>query len=516
MAEERTETMLLGLSLPRTDERGPAGEACCSAPAAAEASPMPPVQYLAKGENCLCVVRARRGAVLVDGAAYFSELEAALRRARRSVVIIGWDFDGGVRLRPQSEQAWPIGALLRRLVEARPELEVRILIWSSAVVHGPSGPAQLLFGAEWQDHPRIKLRLDTTHPFYASHHQKIVCIDGELAFVGGMDVTVDRWDTPEHTVDDRRRLLPGGKPYGPVHDVMLMLDADAAAAICGLAHDRWRAATGEMLPSPSARGSVWPQHKITDFEDVAVGLARSIPNWSGRRINEAPRLIADVLQAARRSLYIEAQYLTADHVGDILERRLMEPDGPEVVAVVSAVAHSWLERLVMGGNRNRLIRRLKRADRHDRLRIYHPVAPGSNGGCPILVHSKLVIADDVLLRIGSSNLNNRSVGLDTEFEVVIEACEAKDRTSIAGVRDRLLGEHLGASPERVRQVVAETGSLIATIDRLNIGTRRLRTFRAMRKAGATVPIFGSALFDPVEPFSFGRLWSSLWPRRKLP
>jgi phosphatidylserine/phosphatidylglycerophosphate/cardiolipin synthase-like enzyme len=296
---------------------------------------------------------------------------------------------------------------------------------------------------------------------------------------------------------------------------MIMLDGEAAEVICGLANDRWQAATGEPIPPPPRGAKPWPEHLPPDFRDVTVGLARSIPSWGARRrITEAPRLIADVLKAARRSLYIEAQYLTAKHVADILERRLAEPDGPEVVIVVSDVTHSWLERVIMIANRNRVTRRLGRADRHGRLRVYHPVAPGPNGGCPILVHSKLIIADDRFLRIGSSNLNNRSVGIDSEFEVVIEAQDDADREAIAAVRDRLLGEHLGVEPGQLGRLAGESGSLIAAIEGLNGGARRLQPSRAMHRPGSTQPIFGSTVLDPVEPFSWSRLWASVWPWRR--
>lgn len=476
---------------------------------------VPPTRdsILVEGRNCFRAVAAHRASVLVDGRDYFAELEAALRKARHSVVIVGWDFDGNVSLRPDGADS--IGALLRRLVEARPQLEVRILVWSSAVVHGPSAVGELLLGSAWQEHPRISLRLDTTHPFYASHHQKIVCIDGALAFVGGMDVTVDRWDTADHVADDPRRVQPNGKAYGPVHDVMVMLDGPAAGAICALANDRWAAATGDAIPRPPVMERLWPVDRPADFEGVRVGLARSLPAWAARRrVKEAPRLIADLLRAARHHLYIEAQYLTADHVAHILEERLREPDGPEVIAVVSNVTHSWMEKAIMGANRNRLIRRLRRADRHGRLRVYHPMAPGPDGGASILVHSKLVIADDRLLRVGSSNLNNRSVGLDTELELVVEADDGTDRAAVAAIRNRLLGEHLGASAAQVAALAAETGSLIAAVERLNGGPRQLVPFKAMHRPGATDPIAGSALLDPAEPFSWSGLWSALTGRRQ--
>jgi phosphatidylserine/phosphatidylglycerophosphate/cardiolipin synthase-like enzyme len=47
----------------------------------------------------------------------------------------------------------------------------------------------------------------------ASHHQKLVVIDDRVAFVGGIDLSRWRWDTPEHKPDDPRRRDPNGKPY---------------------------------------------------------------------------------------------------------------------------------------------------------------------------------------------------------------------------------------------------------------------------------------------------------------
>ena len=172
----------------------------------------PEGSILRAGQNCWRVAQADRAAVLIDGAPYFAHLETALRNAQRSILIVGWDFDGSIRLCPDrcAEDSPPLGPLLRSLVEERPELEVRILVWSVAVVHAPGAPGPLIFGADWQNHPRLHIKLDTHHPLYAAHHQKIVCIDDALAFVGGMDLTVERWDTERHACDDPIRMRDDG------------------------------------------------------------------------------------------------------------------------------------------------------------------------------------------------------------------------------------------------------------------------------------------------------------------
>ncbi len=242
----------------------------------------PPHPILRPGENCWRIETASRAAVLIDAAAYFCRLEEALAKARRSILIIGWDFDGRIRLCPTREATGdkPLGAFLRSLVEARPELEVRVLVWSTAILHAPGAPLPLLFGTEWDDHPRIHVRLDTRHPIYGAHHQKIVCMDDTMAFAGGIDLTVERWDTAGHAETHPHRLRPDGSCYTPVHDIQMAVQGDAAAALADLARERWRVAIGENL-SPAgcdeAAEGCWPDSLEPDFRDVPVAIARTSP-----------------------------------------------------------------------------------------------------------------------------------------------------------------------------------------------------------------------------------------------
>ncbi|MBJ6125944.1 phospholipase [Microvirga sp. BT325] len=477
---------------------------------------LPEGSILRPGQNCWRISRAGRASVLIDGSAYFAGLEAALRRARRSILIVGWDFDGSIRLRPDAsaEESPPLGPLLRSLVEAEPDLEVRILVWSIAVVHAPGAPGPLIFGADWQDHPRLHVKLDTHHPLYAAHHQKLVCIDDAMAFVGGMDLTVERWDSPGHACDDRLRLKDDGGIYEPVHDIQMAVDGEAARSVAEIVHTRWKLATGEELSPAVPDGSdPWPERLAADFTDVPVAIARTYPAWGEQQAaQEAAALTLDALSAARKCIYIEAQYMTTPLVGDVLERHLADPDGPEIVVIQTHESHGWTEGLVMGANRDRLIRRLRKCDHADRLRAYYPVVPNGTGGeCQVLIHSKLIMVDDVFLRVGSSNLNNRSMGLDSECDLAIEATTEEERRTIARLRDTLVAEHLDAQPEAFAKAVdAEGGSVIRAIDRLNTGARGLRAFAAMADDGPDAPAPGTGLLDPLEPFEP----LSLFRRRK--
>ncbi|MFC5084017.1 phospholipase D-like domain-containing protein [Microvirga arabica] len=470
------------------------------------AARLPGGSILRPEQNCWRVAQADRASVLIDGAAYFACLEAALRRAQRSILIIGWDFDGSIRLRPDvsAEESPPLGPLLRSLVEAKPNLEVRILVWSIAVVHAPGAPGPLIFGADWQDHPRLQLKLDTHHPLYAAHHQKIVCIDDALAFVGGMDLTVERWDTQRHACDDPLRLKDDGSIYEPVHDLQMAVDGEAARSIAEVGYGRWKFATGEELSPVLPDGAdPWPEDLSVSFVNVPVAIARTYPAWGDQpAAQEAAALTLDALSAARKNIYIEAQYMTAPSIGDVLERQLADPSGPEIVVVQTHESHGWAEELVMGTNRDRLIRRLRKCDHYNRLRVYYPVIPnGAGGECQVLIHSKLIIVDDVFLRIGSSNLNNRSMGLDSECDLAIEAATEEERRTIVHLRDQLIAEHLETQPETFAEALAGAGgSVIQAIDQLNTGKRGLRAFGAMADEGPDAPAPGTSLLDPPEPF----------------
>ncbi len=470
----------------------------------------PGASILAPGVNCCAVAEARRAALLVDADSYFDTLASAFSRAERSIVIVGWDFDARIRLRPRDGPAGPsLGEFLHSLVARKPQLEIRILVWSLAPVHAPSAPLPLVLGEEWQDHERIHLRLDTHHPIYGAHHQKIVTVDDSLAFVGGMDLTVERWDTPEHAPGNDLRREPDNTPYDAVHDVQLVADGPLARVLGGIAATRWRDATGEALPrAPSVER--WPSGLRPDFADIAAGVSRTAPAHAGRpQIEEIAKLNDDLLRSARRTIYIEAQYFTGRRLRRVLEEVLVRPDPPEIIVVSTRVANGLVERFIMGANRERLLRYLRAIDRNERLHAYFPVCDGT-GEHRLLIHSKLMIIDDRYLRVGSANLNNRSVGLDTECDVTLEATTEEARKTVLHARDALLAEHLGTDVDAVRSAILREGSLSAAIDSLGHQARSLSPMEV--GPGATRSFPGTALLDPERQFPVVARLRRAWQR----
>lgn len=464
---------------------------------------------LREGRNCWRIASAGRAAVLVDGEDYYAALEKALRKAKKSIIVVGWDFDAGIRLLPRDESSPKLGDFLRSLVEERPELELRVLVWSVAVLHAPSSPRPLLLGADWEKHPRIQVRLDREHPLYGAHHQKIVCIDDAVAFVGGMDLTIRRWDSRRHRAEHELRKGPDGVPYPPVHDVQMAVDGEAARVVSEVARERWSRMVGENAAPVTAEGDLWPDGVHPDFADTPVAVVRTFASWRGKpEVTEGFALTLDALGAAQRSIYLEAQYFSSPRVGGPLTKSLSRPAGPEIIVIVRRLFTSKMEGFVMGGNQWRLIQRLRRADRHGRLGVYFPVTPGKDGDQPITVHSKIMIIDDDFVRVGSSNINNRSIALDTELDLAIEVADDARRRTIAGLRDNLIAEHLDCTPEDVRAAVAVEGSLIRAIDKLGCTARCLRKLPDLGNL-PTRPVFGTWLLDPKRPFF-------LFPRKHGP
>jgi phosphatidylserine/phosphatidylglycerophosphate/cardiolipin synthase-like enzyme len=425
---------------------------------------------LRPGETCWRTARADRAAFLIDNEAYFTAVFDALQSARRSILLLGWGFDPRTRLFPDghdgADDPDEVGRILVELACARPELDVRLLIWRSAF---PIAAQQEFFPHKARKYFRntpVKFQLDDSVPFGACHHQKVLVIDDRLAFCGGGDISVDRWDTPGHRDGDPRRIMPDQDYHAPRHEVTMMVAGEAARALGDLARRRWRHATGETVdPPPDAGGDPWPHHVPAQLTDVEVGIARTAPDWKRQpMVSEIRELTLACIAEARDTIYLENQYFTSPPVTEALAARLGEPDGPQVVLISTGEAPSWFDRLTMDRARGAMILRLRAADIFGRFRAFWPMTPA---GETVIVHSKTSVFDDRIARVGSANLNNRSGGFDTECELAVETDDPHSRMVISAFRDRLVGHFMGMTGEAVTRARAEFGGLVGAIDALN-------------------------------------------------
>jgi uncharacterized membrane protein YdjX (TVP38/TMEM64 family) len=290
--------------------------------------------------------------------------------------------------------------------------------------------------------------------------------------------------------------------------VQLLVDGDAARALGAVVRERWQRATGRRLRVRQTSGDPWPPAVEPDLREVGVALARTRPAHAGvPELRHVEQLYLDAIRAARESLYLENQYFTSSAICEALEQRLAQEDAPEVVIVLPKTLAGWLEERTMGALMTRVVERLRKADTRDRLRVYVPILPGD---ASLTVHSKLMIVDDRLLRVGSANLSNRSLGLDTECDLAIESTPSCDRRAqIRRFREELLAEHLGVAPDEVARAVERHGSLLRGVESLCGGERRLERFESQldRLDSSLLPT--RVLFDPERPIPFEELKQQL-------
>jgi phosphatidylserine/phosphatidylglycerophosphate/cardiolipin synthase-like enzyme len=472
---------------------------------------------LEPGTTCWRREKAWRAALLIDMEAYFDAAAEAMSRAKRCIHFLNWAFEATTFLHPQPGGAGPesdrIGNFLIALAR-RPELEVRVLCWNSAM---PVAATQHFF--PFMDRrifagTRVRFELDGKLPLGACHHQKMIVIDDAVAFCGGGDIGPDRWDTPEHLDDDPRRekTRRDNAWFDSRHEVMAVVDGPAAAALGELFRDRWRRATGEDLtPCPPGPPAPWPTGVAPGFRHVDVGLSRTACAWrSYPGVKEVEALHAASIRGAKSCIYMESQYFTSPLIAAELARRLAEPDGPEVVLISSERSPSYFDQMTMDKTRLGFIRTLKAADRHGRFHIYSPV---TRLGRTIIVHSKLAIIDDTLLRVGSANINNRSLGFDTECDLSLEAGEAGSsaaRTEILRTRNRLLAHWLGCPEPALAAAIADRGSVGAALEALRqAGCHRLRPIEPKQIGPLAALIARYHLGDAVGPADSWRPWKRL-------
>ncbi len=453
---------------------------------------------------------ASRAAVIVDADDYFRAARSAMLKAKRRIVLIGWDFDARIQFAGEGQDEGPptVGAFISWLVKRSPLLDIHILRWDTGALKTLFHGRTLFTILRWMRDRQIHLKLDGHHPVAGSHHQKIVVIDDCMAFCGGIDMTRERWDTRDHQDEEPRRVRPDGTPHGPWHDAAMALEGPVARALGDACRERWHAAGGYSIEPVTDGADCWPDGLEADFRDVPVGISRTLPKLADQEpVHEIEALYVALIARARRLIYAESQYFASRRVAEAIARRLDETDGPEIVVINPTTANGWLEPIAMDTARARLVAELRKRDVHGRFRLYHPFTAA---GAPIYVHAKVTIIDDVVLRVGSSNFNNRSLRLDSECDVTIDTTGASDadgHRKIADIRAGLLAENLGANKDAVIAKFAETGSLIATIAALQAPGRSLREYELPELSSMEKWLADSKLLDPegpdemFEPFS---------------
>lgn len=340
---------------------------------------------------------------------------------------------------------------------------------------------------------------------------------------GGIDIADRRWDTHDHEDHDPHRKSPDGKEFTPWHDATMMMSGGIAGALGELGRERWKVATdGDLEPLGECHDE-WPDGLEEDFRDVDIAIARTRAPYEkgGKKISEIREietLYLDMIKAAKDFIYFENQYFTSGKIAAAIAERMKDKNPPEIVLVMPRTADGWLEQKAMDGARLKLVAAIGEQDNGEdhRFRVYVPV---TKGGEDIYVHAKVSVVDDRFLRVGSSNLNNRSQGLDSECDVIIDAALPANKdtpATITRLRHQLIAEHLGVSPEDYAAEEKKQGSMIKAIEALR-GKRKSLDLLELEDMGAAEDFIASNevldpehvddLLDPINQGALARSWA---------
>ena len=128
----------------------------------------------------------------------------------------------------------------------------------------------------------------------------------------------------------------------------------------------------------------------------------------------------------------------------------------------------------------------------------------------IIVHAKLTIIDDRLLRIGSANINNRSLGFDTECDLSFEAdgrSGTGNRREIQRLRTSLLAHWLGCDDTTVDEAINKAGCVVLGLEALRLaGYVRLRPIDVRPLNPLAELVAAYHLGDPFSPKDSYRPW----------
>lgn len=437
-------------------------------------------QLATPGKTAWVHEKADYFSVLIDAEKYFQMLYDVCEHAQETIFICGWDIDSRTALIKNEDGSSALDHqlyyFLRKLAAKNKKLQIYLLCWNYSIVFSIERELWPMFKS-WGE--RIHFVLDKHHPVASSHHQKFVVVDDQIVFLGGIDICENRWDTSAHLIHSEKRKNCYGTSYRPWHDIQTMMSGQAANRMGTLFRERWFFATNEVLPR-TEKQPLPLERFFADaplcLKNVDVSLCRTQPKHRAqKRARENFLLTMDLLKTAKKFAYIENQYLTSRKVRKQIEKRLAEPDGPEIIVILPKFPFGWLESATIAILQTRALRRIHAKDPYGRFRAYYPqLTP--NEETFIYVHSKLMIVDDLYLKIGSTNINNRSMGLDTEIDVIVEAKDERTHAFITQVRRQLMAEHLNQSIEWLADQENHI-SLLSLIESLHQNPRTLKILK---------------------------------------
>jgi cardiolipin synthase len=329
--------------------------------------------------------------LLHDAPAIFDAMIGAIAAAREYVYFSTYIFDGG-----------PLGGRFAAALAAAADrgAEVRVLVDGFGEWYSVKRAARLFRGTRVRFARFLPSRLwPPTIRLNMRNHRKILVVDGEMAFTGGINVRDRYLDGPEeHRIVDSHCRISG--PVVTQIETIFLRD--------------WEFATADASAAPRRA----PQ-------PAGGALCRAIADGPDSSLGRLTTLITGAIGSARQRVAIMTPYFVPPR---------------ELIAPLQAAALAGIDVAVILPARNNLPY-VHRATRHmlwellqRGVRVYYQPPP--------FVHSKLFYVDDHYAQVGSANLDERSLRLNFELNV-----EVFDRDTVNGLAHHF--EAIRASASRV-------------------------------------------------------------------
>ncbi len=376
--------------------------------------------------------------ILIDGADALPVIAREMAAATSHVHVTGWFLSPELAL-SREEEPLVVRTLLAELAE---RIDVRVLLWKGAPIPAfrPSRGDVREMEETLTRHTKIRTALDSCTGASHCHHEKTIVIDDRVAFVGGIDLTVDGGD-PYDTSNHRAR---GGIGW---HDAVARIEGPSVRDVADHFRLRWQSAAGETLPPPAEPAAAG---------DDELQIVRTLPAGAYRAARHGDYSILEsyvgALRSAERIVYLENQFLWSPEIVDILADKLRDPPSEEfrVVVLLPARANDGADI-----SRGQVAALIDADDGNDRFLACTVYAREGKLRDIVYVHSKIGIVDDRWLTLGSANLNAHSLLHDTEMNIV-----SHDERLARETRLRLWAEHLERDEKSV------SGSTSTVVDEL--------------------------------------------------
>ena len=312
---------------------------------------------------------------LVDGAHAFPAMLEAIGAARRSVAMSSYIFDGkGIGV----DFVAALGEAVRRGVEVRvliDDVDARFSRSSAVKPLRRAGVPVAVFNP-----PLVPARL---HAVNLRNHRKILVVDGEFGFTGGMNVDCRYWK-PE-------------APKEAYRDLHFRVRGPVVAHLAEVFADDWLFATGEAL-----RGEAW----FPPLEAAGEALARGIEAGPDESFERLRWTLIGGLNAAQRSARIMTPYFLPDAT---------------LVSALGAAAMRGVEVDVLLPRKSDLP--------HVHWATFGQLWQVLERGCRVWCsagafdHSKLMVVDGAWTLLGSANWDARSLRLNFELDMEVYSVE---------------------------------------------------------------------------------------------